>query len=179
MTEQVITALRRIFPALTPPDKKADARVAIAQDVLDTLEIGRMEASRNHGYMSVHGHVKSVNTFEDLSLALRRKGGKTSCRVCAIGAAALCAIGLYDEAPYDDIYWSGGTMRDVLSRWFSRKQLDLIESAYEMDKESHDGGSSDGARERAVAFGVRYVDPRERLEAIMQNIIRNKGSFRP
>jgi hypothetical protein len=69
-------------------------------------------------------------------------------------------------------------MRDVLAKWFSREQLDLIECAFERSVTFDTGGSSYRSRVRALGFGDRYLDPRDRLEAIMQNIVDN-GRFIP
>ena len=185
----ILTKLRERFPVLIPPTVKADARVAIAEDVIKTLAVGRMTAVQA-GYFNLDVWTKaSDDSFEAAALSVRDKG-KTRCRVCAIGAAAICAVGLYNDAPVMESIWrtagyyvphdtDSESMREVLARWFTRKQLDLIECAFEMSDEHEEGGSSESVRETAVYFGEDYGEPRERLEAIMQNIIDNNGTFKP
>lgn len=182
-----LTKLRERFPVLSPPDVRADARVAIAKDVIETLEIGRMKATAGT-YYELDEWIEGANeSFETAALSVRKRGN-TECRVCAIGAAAVCAVGLYDEAPELELNWqtswsahdvNSWDMRNVLARWFTRKQLDLIECAFEGDDDFTAGGSSQDARDRAIRFGERSEDDRDRLVSIMQNIVRNKGSFRP
>ena len=183
----VLERLRLKFPVLTPPKVKAEARVAIAKDVIETLAIKRMVASLGYGYFSAEGYARGVGeSFEAMALGIRMQG-KTRCKVCAIGAACVSAVGLYNDAPLLEKYYTdivpppSDDMRTILARWFTRKQLDLIECAYEVSSSYDEGGSSYRARDKAQVFGRQYDDDhhRERLEAIMQNVIDNKGTFRP
>ena len=175
--------LRKLFPKRSVPRKKADARVEIAKDVIETLDAQRMVATPLE-YFKLGTHTEgALESFEATALSVRRKG-KTKCRVCALGATVVCAVGLYDEAPELEEDWgykhvSNSTMRDVLSRWFSRQQLDLIECAFEMCSGFDLGKSSNASRETAETFGEGFSHPRARLVAIMQNIVDNKGLFRP
>lgn len=184
-----IKRLRKKFPVQEVPAKKADARVAIAQDVLELLRIGGIEAKPG---WYVTAPAKGVqypegvgDTFEGTALALRQPRSPVRCGVCAIGAATMAAVGLYDECEALEEDWisyntessDDTTMRDVLARWFTRQQLDLIECAFECENNFYSGGSAEEARENAVNFGHRYDDAEDRLRAIMENIVRNKGRF--
>ena len=180
----IVAKLRKLFPVQEVPKKKADARVAIALDVIETILIGRMTPKSGYGYLSVKEASKEGNSsYEALALSVKRRG-KTKCRVCAIGAAALCAIGLYDDAEVmEKGFYAGGAseqeMREVLSKWFSGQQVDLLESAFECSKFNERDETAESSILRAVRFGERYENAEERLIAIMENIIKNKGLFRP
>lgn len=178
-----LSRLRKKFPVLTPPKVKAEARVAIAEDVIETLDVGRMYVSSGTGYHRLRDWAKGVfGKYEATALSLRVRG-KTRCTVCAIGAACLSAVGLYNDAQQLEdetlgIYGpDSDNMRDVLARWFTRVQLDLIESAFEKDYFGIDANGD--ALRRAIKFGERYLGDEERLRAIMGNIIDNDGTFRP
>ncbi|MEE8607934.1 MAG: hypothetical protein V3S55_10025 [Nitrospiraceae bacterium] len=182
----LLTRLREKFPVLVPPNVKAEARVAIAQDVIKTLAFERMVAKSRHGYFLVNESAKGVreDSYEAVALSMKTRG-KTTCTVCAIGAACLSAVSLYDKAePVEREYDGWGTssmyMRIVLARWFTRKQLDLIECAFEKSADFQEADPSLESRNRAKAFGIQHpMDSRERLEAIMQNVIDNDGTFKP
>ncbi len=178
--------LRLRFPVLMPPKVKAEARVAIAEDVLETLLFGRMKVQSSHGYFQVDDAARGVveDSFETVALTMKTRG-RTMCTVCAIGAACVSAVSLYNKAPAAEKVHRGEIkpskgMRTVLGHFFTRKQLDLIECAFEMKYTYDIGGSSWDARYEAHTFGQGYrYNDRERLEAIMQNIIDNGGTFRP
>jgi len=169
--------LRKKFPVLIAPRRKADARVAIAQDVIETLRIGRMVAAQD-GYFNYQG---SMNSFEAVTLGVRAPASAT-CRVCALGAALVCAVGLYDKAPELESYfrsnrWHRSTFLKVLYRWFRKSQLSLIECAFERNNAFMGANAWD--RVKAMRFGEKYDDDHDRLVAIMQNIVDNGGTFKP
>ena len=198
----MLTRLRRKFPALTPPGVMAKARIAIAKDVIANLDVGRMTAAQGE-YFHLGDVTPGVDdTFEGVTLAIKQPRGGTSCRVCAIGAACVSAVGLYDKAPEAEDDWQSynnvdeNTMRDVLARYFSRDQLGLIECAFERSIGFALGSDSPraylardfglAARDRIIPSAVspnNYITNPEAdeaiLRAIMQNIIKNDGTFRP
>ncbi len=198
----MLTRLRKRFPVLVAPKVKAEARLAIAHDILATLDLGRMVA-RKGTYFELKGITKGGgDNWEAIALGVRLKGS-TSCEVCAIGAACVAAVGLYDNAPeledewgeerrYGPRYVEDTTMRDVLSRWFSRRQLGLIECAFERSTGFVHSVEHSTAGARAKNFGLRVAEaeggddwantPEKDelvLRAIWQNVIDNNGTFKP
>lgn len=182
----VLTRLRKKFPVLVPPNVKAEARIAIAKDVIETLAFERMFAKSKYGYFMVNEAARGVreDSYEAVALSMKTRG-KTTCTVCAIGAACLSAVSLYDEAePVEQDYdgWRSSSIRmcTVLARWFTRKQLNLIECAFEKSLHFQEANPSLESRSRAKAFGIQHPEnSRERLEAIMKNVIENNGTFKP
>lgn len=143
----------------------------------------------------------TANKGDDLQKIIKTK--VANCRVCALGAAMVSYVRLYDKVKvgaaevsgtdgyYDygkDAYKNyegliGERPTETLSKLFSTDQLDLIETAFErmrMGSLDSDAGYEDGSpAEAALEFGGEYYDPEVRLKAIMKNIIKNEGTFRP
>jgi hypothetical protein len=70
-----------------------------------------------------------------------------------------------------------GQFKNQLTSFFSRAQLKLIESVFESEDGVFDVGTDDRKRDLVAAWSHKFRQPEERLVAIMQNIIRNKGTF--
>ena len=193
-----LTTLRKRTPVLPIPEKRADARIAIAKDVLMTLDAKRLSVVARSGYVFIErGAVVPeyvVESFEALALAVRNPRSRAQCHVCAIGAAALSAVGLYDRADdlndhwgenaddgddYMGFYADSGLLRGLLGAWFTPNMLSLIECAFEETIFHGAKNSSPVDRKRASLFGKQFSDPELRLRAIMQNIVDNDGTFRP
>lgn len=193
--------LRERTPVLPVPLDRAEARVAIARDVIKHVQAEVFRASRGVYFGIGFGCVPewAHGSFESIVLAIRNKGSRAQCNVCAIGAATISAIGLYDDAdpleedwgscvalaieeeadPEDHLSMDSEGMRKVLGRWFTFKQLDLIECAFECKSNFRLGDSTLPQREKAAGFGCFFANASDRLIAIFQNIIDNDGTFRP
>ena len=188
----------RRFKAATPAGK----RVMIAKDVLEQLDTRWLKARRNSWLISesnlltdhyITEHTKNTDLQEEI-LKL------PSCTACAVGAMFACAVRRADDltledmrykspdgsyvSPYADFGWDG--LVRYLSRWFSYGQLKMIEHAFE--RGSGGSGLSDEEfsdpdfminHNASVVFGSKFVNDTERMVAIMQNIIKHKGEFRP
>lgn len=128
-------------------DKKR--RIAIAEDVLLQLENGRYVA-RQRAYLRspeplAGGPDADLKTTFDALFAKP----EADCETCAIGAAYVSAVRLYDEEKHSSLSSFGrsedgrfqfygvetvdwpSTMHELLGRWFSHEQLYLIEVAFE------------------------------------------------
>ena len=179
------------------PKKKPELlRLAIAQDALKYLEAGKFILETNVWLES--SKKKDVFTEEDvqkkrdLRIALRRT---PKCRVCALGAifaatvlkhdALSCANLVVDDPRGDNGSFEGpngwGTIVAYLEKFFSNDQLILIEMAFE-GSQGHAYRTCryelDGdLEEMALGFFEEYKSPKNRMIAILQNIIRNRGVF--
>lgn len=152
---------------------KAQQRVAIAKDALKWIEAGALEpesgtycqAQKNPTTGSNNGSGGGGGTqLRDVVL------GK--CHVCAIGALFLAKAVHYDKVTVRD-FWSGNYW-DTLKQHFSQAQLDLVEAFFEGWQDDLKYGIVG-----ALAFRSRHQDDTERLTLILQNIINNRGTFRP
>jgi len=153
--------------------------VAIAQDVIK--QVNALHPVKGY-YLS--GNARSDVKLED-DLQKHADSATQSCSVCALGALILSKARLYNDVQVArlcaQVYGSsrlrfGGAstyIQENLSPIFTKEQLDLIEHAFEC-------WPSDTEEEaRAGSFGLVYDDPRDRLKAIMQNIVDNGGEFKP
>jgi hypothetical protein len=222
------------FKALAPAAK----RVAIAQDVLKWLNIGKLRATSGQYLRS--GELNDMRTelqekytsrvnqranedndaFDNRWYAAQQKyraavakidaqdllvKDDVSCSVCALGGIFACAVARLDELNVDEFL--GVTrrgMHEYLGEFFSSRQLDLIETAFEAERfgsckhgDPETGETIDEDEdEAALAFcddinfatGVEDDEGNEilnrdyaadRMRRIMENIIANGGEFRP
>ena len=138
------------------PEKQ---RVAIARDALSQLKAKRLFP------------VKGIYMETDYATTVL---SAEKCSVCALGGL-FC--GLVDNTENQSPVYSGRAIRNQLNPYFSERQLSEIESAYEMSPCYWDED------EEVLVAAVNHFKagtPHEaRLQAILGNIIRNKGTFVP
>lgn len=171
-------AARNLRFAKLPPEKK---RVAIARDVLGALALKKFIA-RTGAY---------VDNFEPGDNDDTLDGGK--CEVCALGAVYACATdrGLASMRAVQGTNANATTIRGTLGAFFSWEQMGYIEAAFERAAgwaavEGTPANKLSGSwtrydrlprAEEAANWAYHLHDATERMEAIMRNIIRNKGTF--
>jgi len=163
---------------LTKPEK----RVLIAKDVIKLIKAKKIAIKTGNyfqtGSINPHAH-------EQLNKVLPKI---KNCEVCALGGLFYSYVSKYNN------YEIGGgglihmnnkdnEMRDLLNDIFSKKQLNLIECAFEEDDvNSHCMWSlcSDEIIIRAEAYRSNHdlYDDDKALIHIMKNIISNKGVFK-
>lgn len=192
------------FEALDKPGK----RVYIAKDVLAQLAAKKIVASpgtylagkvklptikeerEEYSYDS-HGYekrsVKVVNPDTEVQDIVEKM---KTCNACALGTVFVCAVRIADDLKIgdmpiedevtDSIEFDGMSMYKYLGQFFSEAQLELIESAFEC-RVMGDGGEGrrDDANRDAADYGTNFMQPKDRMVAIMKNIIKNKGFFKP
>lgn len=177
---------------------KAEKRVAVARDVLAQIRAKTIKPSRGN---YIAATLSVIPREGDDVQALLRDGKVKSCQSCALGSAFLSYARLYDNVkvePYGEFspemdYPSVGgaipTKRihgdrptDTLELVFDPKQLELIEHAFEAPSRNvsiPDYELTEADIALAKKYGKRYRKDDERLVAIMRNIVRNKGTFKP
>jgi hypothetical protein len=117
---------------------------------------------------------------------MHKRLAEMNCGCCALGAIFVSAVERFNGVRvgvnmdscrvfgFDDI-------KRPLRRFFSAEQMKLIEIAFEvgggyfLHKKFKPAELGLAARN----FGFRYDDPEQRMVAIMRNIIRNDGEFKP
>lgn len=151
----------------------AGRRVRIAKDVIKLLKSKHIEAT--HGTYIALGRSggEYPDPLKQLDQVIEQNKGRSNCQVCAIGALLVADVMLRDKMMVKDI-GSGSGLKQRLRRHFGLGQLGLIESAFEgsMMGYSHDCY-------KAIDFGRQHKRGLNRLKAIMRNIIRNRGNFKP
>lgn len=177
--------------------KRWQKRVAIAKDVIKQLDAKKFLAKQKV-YVEIFKTKKAYkegfdlfdNAFDQANCAIEE--GKLGCTVCAKGAIFMshimktnhCTVDqLNHNSDYDDI------MRR-LRTLFERKQLNLIECAFERSSRFYFNTEEDGAETlrtsettkiaiKGSKFGRKYNTTDKRMRGIMKNIIKNKGEFKP
>lgn len=166
------------FARMTPSEKRA----YLAHDVCEQIRLKRLKPITQ---FYVKGEIDNTGA------ALKAAQG---CSACAIGAMFVCAVDRPQfkvrlEDGLDEVHdWSNlndirhASMTDALRKYFEADQLALIETAFECRmsrKGSYFAKSlSDQQFKRAQKFGRKYK-PKERMTAIMKNIVKNAGTFKP
>lgn len=149
-------------------------RVAIAEDVLLRLKASKLKAGK--GSYLLDEDWPDLDQTSDARPVIDVI--EAACQVCARGAMLLSQVRLFNCLTVGEVRSSSiGIMnRKHLQPIFGDDQINLIESAFEMDDFTWgDNNDADGA----IGFGERYDEPEERLAAIMNNIVANGGDFRP
>ena len=156
---------------------KAQKRVAIAKDVLLQLKARRINA-RTGQYLWAKGTPDPYGYYNTASTVLTAQ----SCNACALGAL-FC--GLLDNTEDHPGHVVTVDIRNTLAPYFSSRQLGDIESAFE-GGDGFGGSRTAHLHFQAQAYADGYVginffpkweNDEDRLRAIMNNIIRNKGKF--
>lgn len=175
---------------------KAEKRVAIAKDVLETVKNRKIVPEAN-------SYITGINTIDrelDAQQAINKKNFPV-CSVCAWGACVLSMAKLGNTLTVGDIQdidtsyinRDNATIKKVRSI-FTPRQVAMIEAAFE--KNFHDDLPFSIAVNRNVSYNIKlYSDllasskfgrngrnfgsDKERLIGIMENIILNKGTFKP
>jgi hypothetical protein len=162
----------------------AQKRVAIAEDVL--LRISRGTYEIRSGYFV---DMPQLDSSIEVDRAFLEQDNP-ECNVCAVGAAIVSAIRLFNSASFND----GVEVREsfrIGKKFFHPKQLVLIENAFERWNGAYVMNQTslavtelvksipDYELNRAIAFGESYSDTTERAVKIFENIVENKGVFKP
>jgi hypothetical protein len=178
----------------------AEKRVLIAKDVLAQIKAKRFAAAHGvwvdaankplsaaPGYIHIAAPIDDKFSETDSVRELFIAGDIQRCRCCALGALFMSCT-LYNnkttvEDFVEEISWDfgeivdNGQFKNQLTSFFSRAQLKLIESVFESENGVFDVGTDDRKRDLVDAWSHKFRQPEDRLVAIMQNIIRNKGTF--
>jgi len=185
------------FEALTPSEK----RVAIARDVLAQIHLKRLVPTAGVWLDAAHwrGLFTKNQVKKDAELRDILKGTK-QCEGCALGGMFMCAVeradklklselesgvmynqevenakengDTIDHITLDDSAISESDAFTYLGRFFSRAQLDLIESCFELNCGTSYTDVGDD-------FCPDEGDASERMRLVMENIVVNKGRFMP
>lgn len=150
------------------------ARIAIAKDVLLRLKHLNIQSGSYVGGNIWIGK-ETDNAKKHLSQLTKK------CTVCALGACFFSHINLFNGVKMGDINGRFEKTTKPLISYFDETQIMMIESAFEQinmsDNYSFDLRNCDVSQ--AIIFGKCYKTDKLRLQAIMRNIIKNNGTFKP
>ena len=161
---------------------KSEMRVALAKDVLDQLEKGKILASGCCYLLPAYSEEGEASGEASEDLSLRTVLQKQSaCGVCAVGSLFL-EYARRGKARQEDLDKEANEadFHDTLLKIFSSRQLFLIETAYEASANVSplsDAGIPKTLVRRAESCYHNRERP-DRLRLIMKNIVRNGGHFK-
>lgn len=178
LTETQIKKLNDKFKSLS----KAEQRVIIARDVIAQV-IGKKYKPSTGSYLTL------VNTFYN-HWSVQEHIDEIECVCCALGACLISTTKFKNKLKFHDVdaLCSNSDSWKLLRGIFSPKQMNMIEYAFEVSHNgSRVGEDSFGEynkhdydeRVKCVDFGRSFDYESDRLIAIMKNIIKNKGTFKP
>lgn len=157
---------------------KAQKRVAIAKDAIKQIRAKTIEVTQGNYFES---HSIEIVSRSNIKTAINKA---EPCQVCQIGQAIVCGIRLFNsEKVYNGM--EPHNAAGIVQRWFGLKNAALMEWAFEGFGEDASGIGVGHklvglkSRIRAGAFYDRYPNDARRSIAIWENVIKNKGQFKP
>jgi hypothetical protein len=180
------------FDSLT----KAEQRIAIIEDVLSQIDAGRYIPHGNVWIAFSYDEIKEIDGDVQLRTAFKKEQ-LTDCDVCANGSLLMSLILFKNDFKVGDLpngtslyyairtSWQANAKIEVTSvgkrlhKYFTPKQLRLIEIAFEMGEGFFKVDATSVKERKAVSFGETYHSHSERLIAIMENMLKNDGIFKP
>lgn len=175
---------------------KAQRKVAIAKDVIANLHV--MKIKSENGYINSNNSNFNNVIYTELEPLLEfgitpqqiAQKGMESCSMCARGALMLTKVAKFDQYDFDGVcslgYIDQDDTLDALKDAFTGHELELIETFFEgsnyitSDNNYYDGlGLVTDLGLKVQGNWTSIWDDKDRLLAIMQNIIDHKGEFKP
>lgn len=170
-----------------------EKRLAIAYDMIQAVLASVYEPKTHNGYIKrgVLEDVAEAAGITSIRELLNTPGLVQDCEVCILGGCFLSLIRFENHvsiSELDEQYFGfrDSSARQRLAESFDPFQLDLLESAFETDmahsivEDDHDYSIAEKRKlAAAVHFGKAYADPSDRALAVLINVVKNKGTFKP
>lgn len=171
--------------------------ITLAKDALKWLSSWKIEAC-NGSYIETH--IEYDHLKEDAKTLIEKY--ERPCRVCQMGALAIAYILREDKVTIGEyVYLGQQEIHELLAGYIPPRTLALMETAFERAESFYtrviadelsaqrDLDEDEITRQieeihlplatKACNFGSRYKLPRNRMRAVFQNFIDNKGEFKP
>lgn len=170
---------------------KAEKRVMIAQDCIERIKMSQLSALQ--GYVVTDGIYNAENneildlSIKDVLSSIIQFEGVSICNTCAKGGLFMSYVGRVNDFIFCDVENNTGhnsLAMKKLREIFSEKQLILIEAAFEGSQIVNRLSSgenyylSPSQKEKVEDFWNKHESDNNRLIAICENIITNKGTFK-
>jgi hypothetical protein len=194
----------KVFTAASPAQK----RVLIAKDVIKQIKAKRFIAAQGswlwlgdkYGNNIAGPFVGEAEPSTQIQ-AMFLSGAAPTCECCALGGIMMACTLYNNNQTVEDLAADSNIGRNVrlgnafsngLHRFFSRQQLALIECAFEggrgeffvnldstFSRSSLLQNVSLNTLNRALDYEKAYPKADKRMIAIMRNIVKNNGTFKP
>lgn len=179
-----ISVLNRDPKKLTK-EQKIEARILIIKDVLATIKLRKIIPSEGYyvnldnvrSYTNTKGELMSSKQFQKTVKTVLNK--RRSCNACALGSIFLTTVAKKNNfVPKFQNYIERSDIVGYLTDYFSKEQLDLIEGYFE-GYFPECSKSINSRTHHMNMSGIEKYSAKDRLKIICENIIRNKGYFKP
>jgi hypothetical protein len=153
-------------------DQQAQERIAIVKDALKWIKAGALIPKAQ---FEVLPEINAGNKNHEMPL---RDVNLGKCQACCMGALFLSQAVRDIDCKVKNLLWNQG--RELLLKYFSQEQLDLIEVYFEGVVYSWNKSSFLSLEEsKAYQFFQQHPNDSKRMKLILRNIIKNKGAFVP
>lgn len=150
----------------------AQKRVSIARDALEWIKKGALIPRTGNYVVPIDNRIASDLAWSES--AQLRDLNLGPCNVCGVGALFIAKAVRYNDAKPRDAQYP----HTNLLEYFSAKQLLLIENYFEGRDASPLGDSASSDDNRIERFAYHFKTS-VRLVHILENIIKNNGTFKP
>jgi hypothetical protein len=170
---------------------KAEMRIAIAKDVIAQIKAKKYNPTQGTWVDQVGGQDYDSWLYHnalscEIDVQNYTKNIK-KCNVCALGSLFVSAVnkynnvyGTFDTVSTDKVFdFKDMNNNSPLLRYFTLNQIQLIEHTFEGGIGAVYWDSDHSMVNKSHAFYSRYPDSKDRLLAIMKNIVENNGTFKP
>jgi hypothetical protein len=182
--EAKLIAKNKAFNKLSKTAKK----LAIIDDALAQVKLGKIIPKARTYYEICEFESLVGYDEEKYDVSIQSLLPQVSCNACAKGFLLLSTINKRNQVTLQDMYnaWDESDfIEETISDIFTKNQLDLIETAFEKDVVvdnyylADDEGNKTKIAEKAIQFGSKYKTDESRLVAILNNMKKNNGTFKP
>ncbi len=178
---------------------KPEQRVLIAQDAINQVIANQFTPMQNVYARFEFSDISKVK--QSTSLQPFVKDEQIPCEVCGVGGLIISMIRLANhvkfnyQAQHGDWYYKNISQNSCMLqpdsvpiyKYFTKRQLAMIETAFELEpRDCNDEleyeleyGLDDDIIDKCKEFGRNYENLSDRFIAIMENIVKNKGMFKP
>ena len=165
-----------------------DKRIAVARDVLAQLvREGLPLCVETGSYVATYEYFDRAYIFgPDDQLQAHVDAVQAHCTVCLLGACLLSQARLYDQITVASVRYKsdpvfghifevhGDAGKAALADIFDRDTMNSMECAFERDRL---GNPPCDEIFNAITFGYRFDTHKDRVAAVMNNLIANDGEF--
>ncbi len=154
---------------------RSERRIAIAKDVIEQINLGKMCIRSSNGYLAGKLPKSCINRDSETKISpLMARDIQKSCKMCIRGALMISKIAQFNEVTMENLNFDLDyisihveSTADILEGAFSGEELDIIEQTFE--------GWAD---KKIGIFYCDHNDDADRVIAICQNIV-DHGFFDP
>jgi len=175
----------------------SEKRVIIAKDALAQLKLGAYKPLSDNGYTPDLDNIDFESIAESCTLLTGKKAKdvelksyldkivnkKKPCTVCAKGSLFISSVRKFNNFSLQDASDANNEISHqadtVTQKLFGKANADLIEKYFEGWTRNWHNNLTQEESDRIESWKIKYPEDDQRLEAILKNIIKNNGTFKP